>query len=323
MPIVRPLFLAMLLAVVPTLAGAQQPYPTRAVKMIVPFAPGGGADVLARLIGPRLHEMWGQPVLVDNRPGSSGTVGATLVKQAEPDGYTLLMTGTGGLTPPPQEGAAPAAPKPFDVNEHFVPIALAAAPPYVVVVHPSVPATSIAELIAHAKANPGKVAFGSSGVGTASHSAGLMFSTMTGTALLPVPYKGIGQAVQDLVGGQIAVMFSPPQSVVPNIQAGALRALAVTSPNPSPFFPGVPPVGATVPGYAAEGWFGLVAPLKTSPAIVQQINAAMRQVLQRPDVKESLAALAALPGDLSPEEWGRFVNADQAKWDKLLAGTPQ
>src|SRR5205085_11236836 len=119
----------------------------------------------------------------------------------------------------------------------------------VVVVHPSVPATSIAELIAHAKANPGKVAFGSSGVGTASHSAGLMFSAMTGAALLPVPYKGIGQAVQDLVGGQIAVMFSPPQSVVPNIQAGALRALAVTSPDPSPFFPGVPPVGATVPGY--------------------------------------------------------------------------
>jgi tripartite-type tricarboxylate transporter receptor subunit TctC len=321
MPTRRLLLFAALLAVAPTLAHAQQPYPNHAVKVIVPFAPGGGADVLARIIGPRLHELWGQPVVVDNRPGSSGAVGAALLKQAEPDGYTLMLTGTGGVSLPPPDGAPPPT-KPFDVAEHFVPIALAAAPPYIVVVHPSVPATSIAQLIAYAKANPGKVAFGSSGTGTASHSAGLMFATMTGTTLLAVPYKGIGQALTDLVSGQIAVMFCPPQSAVPHIQANALRALAVTSPNPSPFFPGVPPVSATVPGYAAEGWFGLFAPLKTPPAIVQQINLAVRKVLQRPEVKESLAALAAVPGDLSPEDWTRFVNADQAKWDKLLAGTP-
>lgn len=304
-----------------TLAQAQQPYPTRAVKMIVPFAPGGGADVLGRIIALRLHEDWGQPVVVDNRPGSSGAVGAALVKQAEPDGYTLLMTGTGGISPPQQEGAPPPT-KAYDVYEHFAPIALAASPPYVVIAHPSVPATSIAQLVAHAKANPGKVAFGSSGLGTASHSAGLMFAAMTQTNLLAVPYKGIGQALTDLVGGQIAVMFSPPQAAMPHIQSNAVRALAVTSPGASPFFPGVPPVSADVPGYAAEGWFGLLAPLKTPPATVQQINAAVRKVLQRPDVTEALAKLAAVPGDLTPEQYGKFLNEDQAKWDKLLASTP-
>jgi tripartite-type tricarboxylate transporter receptor subunit TctC len=282
-----------------------QSFPAKPVHVIVPFPPGGGADALARIMAPYLTKAWGQPVIVENRPGASGHIGAEYVANAPADGYTLLMSSTASLT---------------EKNVHqFAPVTLVSASPYVIVTNPKVPAANVRELIEHARRNPGKVTFGSSGTGAASHLSAELFKSMAGIDMLHVPYKGTGQAVTDLLAGQIDVMFAPAQTVMPQVAAGKLRALAVTSAKRSATLPELPTAAeAGLPGYEAIGWFGLLAPAATPRELVAKISADANKVLADAEVKQKTLALGAEPSGNSPEQFARFIREDQAKWSKLM-----
>ena len=305
--------LATCLAILPAAAAD---YPARAIKMVVPFAPGGGTDVLGRIIGQRLSEQWGQPVVIENQPGASGGIGTKAVAKAEPDGYTLLMASTGAL----MAAAAQLAPEgAFDVNKFFAPITVVAAPPYLLVVNPQVPASSVAELITLARTKPKALSFGSSGIGAASHLSGALFEKDAHVEMLHVPYKGTGPAVTDLLGGRIDMMFSPSTTVQALIESGQLKAIATTGATRSAFFPKVPTVAESgLPGYESLGWFGLLAPAHTPSAIVDQLNRAVVAIMATQDFKDRLAALGAEPQPQTPEEFGRYINADVAKWSALV-----
>ena len=289
-------------------------YPERAIKMIVPFAAGGGTDVLARIIAQNLNSKWGQPVVVENQPGASGAIGARAAMKAPPDGYTLLMASTGAL----MAVSGGDADAPFDVNKVLSPIVVAAAPPYLLVVSPTLPVSSTADLIRLAKAKPEGLTFGSSGVGAASHLSGLLFASATGIKLLHIPYKGTGPAVTDLLGGRIDVMFAPGPVVQQFVASRQLKALGVTDTQRSRFYPDIPPVSETVPGYESVGWFGLLAPPKTPPEIVKRLNEVIVAAMQTQEFREHLATLGAEPKPQTPEEFGRYINADVAKWSKLV-----
>jgi tripartite-type tricarboxylate transporter receptor subunit TctC len=294
-----------------------QSYPNRPIHVVVPFAPGGGTDILARIIGQKLTESWGQPVLVENRPGASGGIGSVAAARATPDGYTLLMASTGALMAMAGSGASPAGA--FDVRRDLAPVTLVAAPPYILVVHPDVPAHSVKEFIAYAKTKPAGLNFGSSGSGAASHLAAELFDVMAGIKMVHVPYKGVGQAVADLLGGQVQVMFAPSPPVTTHIQAGTLRALAVSGASRSATEPELPTIAeAGVPGYEAVGWFGLLAPAKTPREMVDMINAEVRRILDLADVRARLAQLGAAPAGNSPDAFAAYINADVAKWTKLV-----
>lgn len=291
---------------VSTAVVAQEAYPARAVSIVVPFPPGGGADILARVLGQKLAETWRQPVLVENKPGAAGVVGANGVARSEPDGYTLLMAASGAIVP----GNA----------KDLAPVTLVAAPPYMLLVHSSVPVASTREFIAYLKARPGQLNFASSGVGSASHLSAELFMGVSGTKMTHVPYKGIGQAVTDLVSGQVQVLFGPPPAVLKQVQAGALKALAVTGPQRSALWPEIPTVAeGGVPGYDAVGWYGLLAPAKTPREVVLRIAAEVARALQAPAVAERLSAVGATPAAGSPEDFARFLEADTAKWANLMA----
>src|ERR1700731_3222965 len=297
------------------LPAAAADYPDHAIKMIVPFAAGGGTDVLARIIAQNLNSKWGQPVVVENQRGASGGIGTRAVMKAPPDGYTLLMASTGALMA--VSGSADAD-GPFDVNKVLSPIAVAAAPPYLLVVSPALPVASTADLIRYAKQKPEGLTFGSSGVGAASHLSGLLFARATGTKMLHIPYKGTGPAVTDLLGGRIDMMFAPGPVVQQFVQSGQLKALGVTDTERSKFYPDVPPVADTVPGYESVGWFGLLAPASTPPAIIKQLNEVIVAAMQTQEFRDHLATLGAEPKPQTPEEFGRYINADVAKWSKLV-----
>ena len=289
------------------LAGAAlaQAFPTRAVRIIVPFPPGGGADALARIMQPSLTRAWGQPVIVENKPGASGHIGADAVANSEPDGYTLMMSSTASLTEK-------------NVGQ-FAPVTLVSASPYVIVANPKVPARNVRELIDYAKKSPGKLSFGSSGTGAASHLSAELFKSLAGVDMLHVPYKGTGQALTDLLAGQIDLMFAPAQTVMPHVQAGKLNALAVTSAKRSATLPDLPTVAeAGLPGYEAIGWFGLLAPAKTPPAIVARLSTDANKVLAEAEVKQKMLILGAEPSGDTPREFARFIHDDQAKWSKLM-----
>ena len=290
-------------------------YPDHAIKMIVPFAAGGGTDVLARIIAQNLNSKWGQPVVVENQPGASGAIGTRAVMKAPPDGYTLLMASTGALMA--VSGSADAD-GPFDVNKVLSPIVVAAAPPYLLVASPTLPVKTTADLIRLAKERPDGLTFGSSGVGAASHLSGLLFSSVTGIKLLHIPYKGTGPAVTDLLGGRIDMMFAPGPVVQQFVAAGQLKALGVTDSNRSKFYPDIPTVADAVPGYQSVGWFGLLAPPNTPPDIVGALNSVIVAAMQTQEFRDHLATLGAEPKPQTPEEFGRYINADVAKWSKLV-----
>jgi tripartite-type tricarboxylate transporter receptor subunit TctC len=280
-------------------------YPTKPVRIIVPYPPGGGTDILSRLVGKHLGDAFKQSIVLENRPGANAKIGMSAVASAPPDGYTLMAIAAG----PMNEQSLP----------QFTPVTLFAAPAYLLVVNPSVSAQSVKDLIAIAKAQPGKTAYASSGGGAASHLAGALFASMAGIELLHVPYKGIGPAVNDLLGGQVQMLIAPSQAVVPHVKAGRLRALAVTSTRRSVSMPDLPTIAeAGVPGYEAYGWFGLMAPAATPAEIVAKLNVEINRVLQLPEVKERLLELGAEPANMSPSEFGQFIRADNAKWSKLI-----
>ena len=283
-----------------------QKYPDHPVTIVVPFPPGGGTDALTRIMQPSLAALWGQPIVVENKPGAAGAIGGDYVAQAKADGYTLLMSSTAGITEK-------------NVGK-FAPITLVSASPYVVVVNPSkVPAKTVAELVAYGRKNPGKLSFGSSGVGAASHLSAELFKSMAGIDMLHVPYKGTGQAVTDLLGGQIDVMFAPAETVMQHVKSGKLRALAVTSAQRFAVLPDLPTVAESgVPGYSAVGWFGLFAPAATPKEIVEKISADAGKVLADAAVKEKMVAAGAEAQPMSPARFRQFVRSEMDKWTRLM-----
>ena len=284
---------------------AAQAFPAKPVHIIVPFPPGGGADALARIMQPHLAKLWGQPVIIENKPGASGHIGAEHVAGSPPDGYVLMMSSTASLTE-------------RNVGQ-FAPVSLVSASPYVVVANPKVSAGSIRELVDFAKKNPGKLTFGSSGTGAASHLSAELFKSLAAIDMLHVPYKGTGQAVTDLLAGQIDLLFGPSQAVMAYVQAGRLKAYAVTSAKRSPTLPELPTVTeAGVPGYEAIGWFGLLAPVATPKAVVARLSADANAVLREPDVVQKMLALGAEPAGNTPERFAAFIRDDQAKWSRLM-----
>jgi len=310
------LILLLCLAATPLAHSAAADYPARTIKMVVPFAPGGGTDVLGRIIAQRLSDKWSQPVVVENQPGASGGIGTKAFIKAEPDGYTLLMASTGAL----MAASASLAPDGnFDVTRFFAPITVVAAPPYLLVINPNVKANSVAELIKLAREKPKGMSFGSSGIGAASHLSGALFEKDAKIELLHVPYKGTGPAVTDLLGGRIDMMFSPSTTVQAHIAAGTLKALAATGAKRSKFFPDVPTVSESgLPGYQSVGWFGLLAPAHTPKEIVDKLNKAVVEIMGEKDVIEHMAKLGAEPEPQTPDEFARFINDDVAKWTKLV-----
>ncbi|HEV8111102.1 MAG TPA: tripartite tricarboxylate transporter substrate binding protein [Burkholderiales bacterium] len=282
-----------------------QSFPARPVRIVVPFPPGGGADALARLMAPKLAEIWKEQVTVENRPGASGHIGADFVAQSAADGATLLMSSTASLT---QKNVA-----------QFAPVTLVSASPYVVTASAKVPVSSIRELIELARANPGKITFASSGTGAASHLSAELFKSMAKVELLHVPYKGTGQAVTDLLAGQVDLLFAPSQTVIQHARAGKLKALATTGARRTETLPELPTVAESgLPGYEAFGWFGVLAPAATPRPIVERLSADANRVLADPDVRSRMIALGADPRGNTPEEFARFIREDQAKWAKLM-----
>ena len=286
-------------------AAAAQGFPSKPMRIVVPYPPGGGTDVLARLVGKHMGESYKQPVVVENRAGGNALIGMDLVAKAPADGHTLLAIAAGPLD--------------NDQLPRFAPVALMTAPAYIVVVNPSVPAKSVAELVAFAKANPGKLAYGSTGGGAASHLATELFKAMAGVDMLHVPYKGIGNAVTDLLGNQVQLMIAPSQAVIQHAKSGKLRALAVSGAARSPASPELPTVAeAGLAGYEASGWFGLVTAAGVPRDIVQQLNAEVNRILQLAEVKARLLELGADPARSTPETFLDFIRKDNAKWAALI-----
>jgi len=297
-----------------TAASLAQDYPARPIRLILGFAPGGSTDLVARVVGQKMAEAWAQQVVVDNRPGANGMIGADLVAKANPDGYSLLLSSIG-----PMAINASLYKMPYDIVADFAPISYTGNVTNLLVVHPSVAAANVKELIALAKAQPGKLTFGSSGTGGAPHMAVELFKILAKVNVVHVPYKGGGPAMADLVGGQISGSFASMPSSIPFVRAGKLRALAVTAPKRSPAEPQIPTISeAGIPGFAVLDWQGLFTTAKTPPAIVNKLNAEVVRILALPDVVEKLAVAGVEIQTSTPREWGEFVKSEIAKWGKVV-----
>ena len=304
---------ALVFALTASLAHAQ-PYPAKPIRLVVTSPPGGSQDFLARLLGAALTPALGQQVLVDNRIGASGVIGVDFVAKASPDGHTLLLGGAGTVVIVPVLKTK----IPFDTLRDFAPITMVASGPFALVVHPSVPAKSLKELIAIAKAKPGSLNYGSSGAGASPHLAAELLQSMTGINLVHIPYKGVGPALTDVIGGQIDVMFADVHLVLAHAKAGKLRVLAVTSPQRSKAMPETPTVSeAGVPGYAAGTWFGVLAPAGTSPEIIGRLNSEIGKVLAHASLRERLSTQGIEPGASTPEQFGAHLRSEFEKWRKL------
>jgi len=298
-------------AALPTFA---QAYPGKPVRFIVPFPPGGPVDTTARGFTHKLSEYWGQQALVDNRAGAGGIVGAEIAAKSPADGYTVFVCSIHHSVLP---GLKPGLP--YDIEKDFVPVTFAAMFPIILVAHPSVPAKTIPELIAYAKKNPGKLAFGSAGTGGGTHLAGELFKAQAGVDLLHVPYKGSAPAMTDLLGGQVQLMFSDAPTALPHIKSGRVRALGVASPKRSSLAPDVPTIAESgVKGYEAYSWAGVVVPAGTPAPIVAKLNADITKALSQPDVKKRLFEEGAEAMPTTPEQFGKMLKAEIAKWTKVV-----
>ena len=288
-------------------------FPERPLRLIVPYPPGGGTDITSRLIARRLSDSFGQQVIVDNRSGGAGNLGCEIAARSAPDGYTMLTAGISFAI-----NVSIFSKLGYDPVRDFAPVSLVATVPLIVVVHPSVPATSIRELIELAKARPGTLNYGSGGAGTANHIAGELFKYMTATDIVHVPYKGGGPAMADIVGGQIQLLFNTISSTVGFMNSGKLRALAVTGKQRSPAAPNLPTVAeAGVPGFEVGAWFGVVVPAGTPRAVVNRLNSEIVRVTRQPDAREQFAAQGAEAIGSTPEELGRHLRSEIDKWAKV------
>ncbi len=296
-------------------ARAQSDWPARPLRIVVPFAPGGSTDLMARRLAERLTQTLGQTVLVENRPGAGGVTGSDHVANAAPDGLTMLfgVTGTHAIAP----SLIPALP--YQPLRDFAPITLVVRAPLVLVVHPSLPVHSLADHIAAARARPGTLTYGTPGNGTAMHLTGVMFDQAAGTQTTHVPYRGSAMALNDLVGGTLASMWGDLLVVLPQIRAGAIRAIAVTSATRHPLLPDVPSVAeAGLPGFEALSWQGIFAPAATPPAVVERLSAEIRAAIEQPDIRDFFAAQGFLMGGSTPAAFTAMVGAEMAKWAKVV-----
>ena len=294
-------------------AALAQDYPNHPVRIIVPFAAGGPADVYARFLGQRLQEALGQPFVVDDRPGGGSVVGTDAVAKSTPDGYTLLLMSN---THTVNESLMPN--KPFALTRDFVPVAPINYSDLVMVVHPSVAAKSVAEFIALAKAQPGKLNYASSGPGTPYHMAGELFKAMAGVDIVHVPYRGSSGARTDTIGGQVQMMFDAVTTMSEHVKAGQVRALGTSGKTRSTVLLDVPTVAETVPGYEATIWLGIVAPKGTPPTIVTRLNAEITRIVSRPDVRRDWAAQGAVAMTMTPDEFGKYISNDIVKWERIV-----
>jgi len=309
----RRLLIAMLLSV--AASAFAQAYPSRPVRLVVPFAPGGSADLVARLIGQKLGESWGQQVVVENKGGGSGMIGNDFVAKSAPDGYTLTVGTMGPFSVNPTLFEK----MPYDPVRDFAPITLTGIASHVLVANPSVPPRTVGELIALARAKPGQLTFASSGTGNATHLTFELFKSTAGIDIVHVPYKGGGPAMADLVGGQVAFSFASMPSALPYVQAGRLRAIAVGGAHRSPLFPEVPTVAeAGLAGFVSEDWQGILAPAKTPAGVVAKLNADLVGVLHTPEMKAKLAGAGFDVKTSTPREFAHFIRSDTAKWAAIL-----
>ena len=296
-------------------AAIAQPYPSRPVKIVVPFPPGGSNDIIARILAQKLAERDGQAFVVENRGGAGGNIGAEAVANSDPDGYTLLLT----APPPLTTNAALYKSLKFDPSQAFAPVSLVATVPIVLVVHPSVPVKDVKELVALAKANPGTLNFGSSGNGSTNHLAGELLKSLTGIDIVHVPYKGAAPAMTDLIGGHIPMMFDNMPAVLPQVQSKAVNAIAVAGATRASALPDVPTVAESgVPGFEAFSWFGLAAPAKTPAPVLAKLQGDVEAILKMPDVQKRFTELGAEPGTISGDAFGKFLAEDTAKWTKII-----
>ncbi|HVJ12859.1 MAG TPA: tripartite tricarboxylate transporter substrate binding protein [Burkholderiales bacterium] len=305
--------LALALVLMPLLAAAQ-PYPTKPVRIIVNFPAGGVADIYARIIGAKVQESWGQPIVVENRTGGGGNIGADAVAKSPPDGYTLNMSAIG----PHAVNVSLFSKMPYDPVKDFAAIALVLEAEGLLVVNPAVPANNVAELIAYARANPAKLTFASAGPGTASHLAGELFKTMAKVDMLHIPYKGNVPAITDLLAGQTSLLFATMPTVLPHAKAGKLRAIATLGSERSAATPELPTIGETLKGFEVNNWIGLFAPAGTPPEIVRRWNGEVMRVMQSPDIQARLPVDGARFTANSPEQFSAFVKSEIAKWAPVV-----
>ena len=292
---------------------AAQDYPTRPVKWVVGYPPGGATDILARLIGQRLSERLGQQFIIENKPGAGNNVGTESVVNADPDGYTVLL-----VNPANGINASLYAKLSFNFIRDIAPVAGLARVPNVMVVPKDFPAKTVEEFIAYTKSNPGKVNMASSGNGTSIHLSGELFKAMTGVEMLHVPYRGSAPAITDLLSGRVQVMFDNMPSCISHVRAGTLRALAVTTEARSPELPDVPTVGDTVKGYEASAWFGMGAPAKTPKDIIAKLNKEINAILAEPEIKKKIAEMGGVTLTGSPEDFGKIIQSETDKWEKVV-----
>ena len=309
--------LTAVLALMLASAGASaQGYPTKPIRLVVPYPAGGPLDIMARAIGQKLSEAWKQPVVVDNRAGAGGNIGADFVAKSAPDGYTLLMgaVATHAINPSLYSKI------PYDPVKDFAPVALVAQVPNILVVNPAVPAKTVRELIALARAQPGTLNFGSGSTGSTGHLAGELFNTMAGVKMVHIPYKGAAPATADLLGGQVQLMFDNLASALPNVKAGKLRALAVTTLARSPAIPELPTIAESgLPGFDLTTWFGLLVPAGTPPEIVARLNAEIVRALDAKDMRERLEKMGAEPlSNNTPERFAAFIRSEAAKYARVV-----
>lgn len=293
---------------------AAQTWPAKPIKIVVPFPAGGTSDVLARMIGQKMSESWGQPVVIDNKPGSNGNLGADAVAKSAPDGYTLVLMDVGNLA------ISPALYKlPFNVEKDFAPVAMVAYSPHLLVVSNQVPVSTTAELIAHAKAQKGKLNFAAAGGnGSATHLAGVVFAQRSGIQWGYVPYKGGAQAMTDLIGGQVDVTFNGMVATLPHVKGGKIKLIALSSPRRNPELPNAPTVAETLPGFLTGSWQGLLAPAGTPKAVVDKLHDEVLRIAALPDVKERLTTLGAEPSRMSSADFSQWLKAEIPAMAKVV-----
>lgn len=296
-------------------ASAQDSYPNKPIRMIVPYAAGGPTDVLARLMGLKLGELLGQSLIIDNKPGASGIPGTDAIAKAPPDGYTIGLSTIGPLAVNPSLIAN----VPYDTLRDFTPLVLLARSYSVLTVHPSVPANNFTELVALMKANPGKYSYATGGIGTTQHLSGELLGYVAGVKVLHVPYKGEGAAQADLLGGQVSMMYQSSLIALQHVRAGKLRAVAVTSPTRLPSFPDTPTIAESgFPGFEVTAWYGMVGPAGMPAPVVRKLNDALQAVLKQPDVIAKLADLGALPGGGPPSDLTALLKVELPKWRDVI-----
>ena len=288
----------------------------RTVRLVIPFPPGGATDVIGRIMADKIGQIWNQTVIVENKPGAGGNIGVSAVARSEPNGDTFLLASVGIVTNPFLYSKLT-----YDPAKDFVPVSLVAMVPNLLVVGNHHPFKTVAELIAYAKQNPGKLKYGSSGVGTSVHLCGELFQKMTGTVMTHVPYKGTAQATQDLIGGHIDLIFDNISQILPHVKAGSVRALAITTAKPSPVTPEFVPLAETVPGFDVSAWFALFAPAKIPPAVLEVYARDAQLAAKDPAVRQKLEATGAIVVGSSPEELGRFTQQEIKIWGDLIKST--